>query len=476
MPYDGKITHSINNIGGLNLYVNHLANQDGDCHVAINVDSYPYGAKSKRPGYVTYLGTADGSAVNSLFSWQKDDGTTVFTYRASGSSLYYSVQGTGAWTLAGNGTISPGAHVGAAVLNNTLIVGDGVGSTRHSTNGSTFTNTTLAPIGEFLDQFQNRIYAGGTASTLFYSTTGDPTNWNTSGTSDSNSLTIPGAGKMGRVFRAYDRLIATKNSGLMFRWDGYNLVDVSTKLGPSSPYSVAEKEGYYFWLNRDGHFGYGGVKPQLLSNAVQPQIYNDSGSAVAGTTFTTAPATTHRYDYYVALGGSLTDDFANQTITNPILKYNYQKNEYLNYSFYNQPTAWHSYRAASGVQTLIFGDAGGQCYTFGGTALSDNGHPIESKLEFDIHLDTPVYDKKWNWLWAYFNPGCQAQMQIAIADSYADAAQRWVDLGDLSSGVARYRFPAGSRGKLLFVKIHDSSTNARFMFQGITVSAEAIII
>ncbi len=467
---------NINKIGGLNLYVSPLSNNDGEIGVGINVDSYPYGAKTKRPGYVTYLGTADGSAVNSLFSWTKDDGTTLFNYRASGSSLYYSLQGTGAWTLAGNGTISPGAHTGAAVLNNTLIIGDGVGSTRHTTNGTTFTNTTLAPIADSFAQFQNRVFANGTASALFYSTTGDPTNWNTSGTADSNSVTIPGAGKNLKVFRANDRLVAAKSSGLMYRWDGFQLVDVSTTLGPTSPYSVAEKEGYYFWLNRDGHFGYGGVRPELLSNAVQPQIYNDSGSAIPAANFDTNPAVVHRYDYFLSMGSSIYNDFSENTVSNAILKYNFQKNEYLNYSFYNLPTAYCSYKDATGAQKLIFGDSGGQCYTYGGTALSDNGHTIEAVIEFDIHLDAPMFDKKWNWLWAYFNPGCQAQMQVAIGNSYRDRDLKWQDIGSLSTGVGRFRFPQGSRGKLLFVRIHESSTNSRFTFQGLDIDANVVSV
>src|SRR3990170_3078965 len=297
------------NIGGINTYVNPLIEERTDNKAfltrAVNVDSYPYGGKSKRPGYITFLGTADGSAINSLFSWTKEDGTTLFNYRASGSSLYYSIQGTGAWTLAGNGT--------------------------------SFTNTTLAPIGEHFTQFQRRIYIGGTSSTLFYSTTNDATNWNTSGTSDSSSFTIPGAGKINKVINANNRLVATKNSGLVYRWDGYSLVDTSTSLGPTSPYSVSDAEGYFFWLNRLGHFGYGGDKPKLLSNAIQGQVYNNMGSGIAGANFTTAPGIVHKYDWLCAVG-TVTDDFTNEPVANAIIKYSFQKNEYLNYSFNNNPT------------------------------------------------------------------------------------------------------------------------------------------
>jgi len=459
------------NIGGLNTFLNPLDQKDGELIYALNVDSNPYGAKTKRHGYISFLGTADGSTPTTLFSWTKNDGTTEFLYRASGSSLYHSLQGTGAWTLSGGGTISAGAHVGHSVLDNTLICGDGVGSTRHTTNGTSFTNTTLAPVAEFFAQFQNRIFAGGTSSTLFYSTTGTASNWDTA--VDSSSLAIPGAGKINMVNNINDRIVTSKNSGIMHRWDGYNLVDVSTKLGPSSPYSVDEAEGYHFWLNRLGIFGYGGSKPQLLSNAIERQIYNNAGSGIAGATFGTAPGVVHRYDYYVA-AGTVTDDFAGRRIDNAIIKYSYQKNEFLNYEFAHFPTAFHSFVDTNGVAQLIFGASGGQCYQLSGTALSDAGSAIEAQMELVVHLGAPEVEKKWNKFWAFFNPGCQAKVQVAIGDTYQKEFQTWQELGASANGVMDISFPESSRGRLLFVKIYEESKDAPFTFYGMSVDADPI--
>ena len=145
------------NLGGLNLFLNPLLKKDGEAIRAVNVQSSSFGAKTKRTGYSTFLGTADGSAVNSLFSWTQDDGS-LFLYRASGAGLYHSVEGTGEWTMSGAGTITAGSAVGHAVSANVLIVGDGKGSTRHSTNGTSFTNTTLAPVASQFTQYQGRIY------------------------------------------------------------------------------------------------------------------------------------------------------------------------------------------------------------------------------------------------------------------------------------------------------------------------------
>lgn len=460
------------NLGGLNQYTNPLIKDDGELIHSVNVDSYPYGAKTKRSGYATHLGTADGSAVNSLFHWETNAGS-VYAYRASGSSLYYSVGGTGAWTLAGNGTISPGSHVGYAVLGNTLILGDGVGSTRHTTNGTAFTNTTLAPVSNTFAQYQGRIYAGGTASFLFYSTALDATNWNTSGTSDSSSLTIPGEGKIQKVFNAGDRIIATKTTGLMYKWDGYSLIDMSSSVGPTSPYSVADKEGFFTWLNQTGLYGYSGSFPQLISNAIQGQIYNRDNTGITGAAFGSAPAEFYKNDNYIAVG-TITNDLTKYTISDAIIKYDLQKNEFLNYSFNNAPTAFHSYKDATGLETMIFGDSTGQCYKLAGTATTDAGQPIEATMEFMSGFGDVDKQKEFRRFKGFFNPGSNAKVAIAVTSTFTKDTKKWVDLGDAKEGVVDYAFPSNSRGNLLFIKIYERSTDAPFTFYGYAVEGDIL--
>ncbi len=471
---------SFTNISGLNLYLNPLSREDGSLIRCVNVVSDQYGVKAKRPGYTTYLGTADGSAVNSLFSFYKNDGTQFWNYRASGSSLFYSAQGTGTWTLCGNGTITAGAKVRGAVLDNTLIICDGAGSTRHTTSGTSFTNTTLAPIATDLFQYQNRIYALGTSSDAFYSTTNDATNWNTSGTSDSSSVRIPGAGKLLRGFKANDRGVFTKNSGLVYRWDGYSLIDLSTKIGPASAEVVDQAEDYWFWTNQLGHFGYGGGRPQLLSNAVQKLFYNTSGSAAAGAAIKNSVGVVHQYDHFSTMG-SVTDDFTSETVVNTILKYDYQKNEYSEFSFSTAPTAFLSYKDTSNTPQMIFGDSSGQCYTYDGNAKSDNGTRIEAVMEFFSDCDAPELQKKYEFLDVFMNPNCQAHVQVSIGNTFTKQSKVWVDLvpdqvsgRDYSSGHLLYRLPQGSRGEMIFIKITDVSTTTPFLFYGMTLTYEFV--
>lgn len=461
MPSSGIITP-----GSLNLAVNPLVHKPGDMIRCLNVTNDQFGAKKKRSGYTTYLGTPDTTQVTSLFSFQLNNGTQFWNYRVSGGSLYYSTQGTGAWTICGGGTLTAGAFPGHAVLENTLIIGDGTVFTRHSTNGTSFGSTTAAPIASQFDDYQNRIYAIGTANSEFWSNVGTPTDW----TNDSSSINIPGPGRLHTLFKANDRLISSKNSGVIHRWDGFNLVDLATKLGPSSPQSVAEVEDFRFYLNRLGIFGYSGAKPELISNAVEKQIYNDLGSAITGTVFNNAPGVAHKYQYMLGLG-TVTEDVTNETIADCILVYDYQANDWMNWKFANRPYSWLSYQDASGDQQLIFGDNSGQCYTVSGTALNDNGATIEVVMEGVIHMNT-LLDKKWNWYRASFNPGCEAHIQVAISNTFTKGAKNWVDLGQALDGVVEYRFPAGSQGKFLFWKITEASRSARLQFYGFEYDAE----
>jgi hypothetical protein len=471
---------------GINTYINPLA-QDGQLIHSVNMISMPYGAKSKRPGYATFLGTPDTSQVQSLFAFQNigNDSSKVNLYRASGSALYYSAQGTGAWTLAGNGTISSGAHFGAVVGNGgtVLIGGDGVGSTRHTTDGTSFTNTTLAPVSEFWEEFQNRAYAAGTNSTLFYSTTNDITNWNLSGTADSSSFTVPGGGKLGKIFKTPDQLNAPKSTGQMYKWDGSSLIDMSTEYGPSSPYAVAKSEGYAFYINQFGNFGYNGQNPKLLSNAVQRYFYNRQNTGVLGSLFATIPAITHIHDYFASLG-TITDDFTQRQINNAILNYNFQKNEYLLWQMADNPTSYLSYVDANKSRQLVFGNSSGQCFQLDNTKTSDNGVAINTELVYLYTYGASAFDKKWNWLRLYFNPGCEVNIQAAFANTFTYQHLSWFDVVDHSpnpsqnaeDGIVEFRFPQGARSKLLFLRIYEASPNSQWTHYGTNLDADVLTI
>src|SRR3990167_3072988 len=468
-------------LGSLNLKVSPFLHANGELLRAVNVERDTIGAWKKRRGYVTYLGTPDNAQVTTLFSWRQNDDTTLLTYRKSGGTLYYSTAGTGSWTIAGNGTLTAASHVGHTVLDNILILGDGTAATRHSIGtlvgagggGTAFTATSGAPLAEHFTQYQGRVWAArgtsvtGTNTDMFYSTTGTATDW----TTDSSSIRIPGSGRVNALFKSNDRLVATKDLGQMYRYDGFNLVDLATDLGPTSAYSIGNVEDFRLYLNRRGVFGYGGNRPEIVSNPIQRQIYNNNGSAIAGTVFDNAPGVVHNYDYFASVG-TVTDDLTNETIADCVLKYDYQLNEWVNWKFANRPYAFHSFKDRNVDQQLIFGDNGGQCYQLSGTATTDNGNTIESVLEGVLHFGAPESEKKFNHIWAFTNPGCQAKIQVAVADTFTKSKLNWVDLKATGDGITECKFPQGFQGKLLFWKLYEASRNAPWNFHGFTVDVD----
>lgn len=497
------------NIQSVSTYNNSLQ-FDGQLVHAVNTVGFPYGGMSKRPGYGTFLGTL-GAQVNSLFSYSPyptGAGTQLFVYAAAGSLLNYSAQGTAPWAVAqgstggdSGGTITNGNHVGYSALNNVLIIGDGAGSTRHTTNGTQFTNTSLAPIAQYISQFHNRIYTSdGTSGNLQYSVTNDATNWNTGGTSDSSSFVVPNEGGILNHFVAGDRLNIVKQRGDMFNWDDTTLVDMSTKYGPSSPWAVTNIDDTWYYLNQYGIFTFDGATKSLISNPIQRQFYNKNNTGIGTASWGTAPGVGHIWDYMVAVG-TITDDFTGRTIPNAIIRYDFQKNQFTNWSFNDAPTAFHSYYDLSQKRQLIFGNATGQVFQLDPTKTSDNGAPIQTEMVFlftyasqnesfsptsAATLLGSSYEKKWNWIRLFFNPGDEVNIQYSFTNTLTYQHQKWSEVintsnrtGDywqVSDGVVEMRFPMDPnnipRSRFLFVRIYDNSDSSAWQYMGAQIDAE----
>src|SRR3990167_4263732 len=456
------------NLGGLNLKLSPFLQREGEMSRCVNVENDMIGAKKKRPGYTTYL-TSLGTEIKNLFNWTRDNGTQFWNYAFAGGTLFYSQQGTGALTVCGNGTLTANeAKIGNVSVHGTLLmVGDGTAVTRHSTDGTSFTNTTSAPLASQFVHYQDRVHALGSVA-LHWATTGTPTDW----TSDSSSIDIPGGGAPYVAYKASDRIMVGKTTGDMYRYDGYSVFDLSTDLGPTTK-SIPEVEDFKFLLNRQGVFASSGGVPEIVSNPIERQIYNDNGSGVVGTVFDNAPGIAHKYDILYSVG-TVTDNLTDETINRNIIKYDYQLDEWSNWQFNDRPTAFGTYVDTAGDKQLLFGDITGQCYTFGGTNNTDNGAAVESVMEGVLHLNAPETDKKFNYIWAFGNPGCQAHVQVAIASTFTKAKKKWVGLGEFNDGIAELRFPPGSEGKLLFWKVYEASLNTRFHFYGFSLDWDLV--
>jgi hypothetical protein len=255
---------------------------------------------------------------------------------------------------------------------------------------------------------------------------------------------------------------------------------MATRLGPSSPYSIGEVEDYRFWMNRLGIFTSNGNKPQLISNPIQRQIFNHSGSGIASDIFDTLPGGVHEYDYKVSIG-TVTDDFTGITIPNAVINYDYKHNEFIDYTYYDFPTAYHSFKNASGVQTMIFGNASGQVFQVDDSYHSDNGHPIDGAMMMLLHGNMPHYRKDFEYIEFYVSPGCGASIQYAVVDIPQTGKQWlvqgptiWHPLGDVHDGFTLFRFPPETRGRLMYIKIFESSKQPPWQIYSIHYSFTAM--
>lgn len=486
---------------------------DGQLVHGLNVTGFPFGSLSKRPGYSSYLGTL-GAQITTLFSFYNSSGTQLFTYAASGSKLYYSTQGTGAWTQASPGTIANNAYVGNAIMTQGasgtqfLCIGDGVNTMWTSSNGTSFTQPGSAPIAQYLAPFHNVMYTtDGTTNALQASSPEDPTDWSSSGTSSSTTYYVSNFGACENIFVAGNYLIITRNKGNIFTWDDTTMIDTSTIYGPSSPRSLAQIDDYWFYLNNFGITGFDGATKTVLSNPIQRQFYNRQGNGIANASFGTAPGASW-YWYYLAAVGTVQDDFTRKQIANAVVQYDYQKNQWFDWSFANAPTAMHSYYDTNNIRQMIFGDATGQAYKLDLTKTSDNGSPIETEAIFIFTYaqqstafsptsasaqSASSYEKKWNWLRLFFNPGDEVSIQYAFSNTMNLQHVKWSEprlsretgqsIGDwfqVSDGVVEMRFqdnPSNPRrSRFLFLRIYDYSATSQWQYHGAQIDAEIQLI
>lgn len=459
--------YTIKSFGGINTNLNPLLQPEGTLFTCVNFDSDPIGAKTKRPGITTFLNNPDSSQVNNIFEF--DAGTIHYLYRMSGTVCYYfDVNNPGtAWTVMGNGTFTGGGRIGQTVLYDTMIAGNGVGSTRHTTNGTSFTNTTLAPLSRFWTNNFGRVYAANN-QTLFWSSANDATNWQTSGTSDSSSIQLPGGGTANGLFTTYNRVVATKSSGIMHRWDSYSRETVPGRLAPTSQWASVDLDDLRLYANRKGAYSFTGSYPKLISRPVEKQFYNSDQSGIPGNLFNDLAGGEFNYVYYLS-EGSYTDPMTGNSLNNAVLVYDYLHNEYSNYQWPFTPTSYGEYTDADGYRWQLLGDSTGQVYKVNGTATSDSGTAIEAYMEGFTYFGKDWSDKEVYRAWVHTNPGCQAKLQMSMTDNLFENSRKWFDVADLSRGITYVEFPKNqNRGKYCFYRFYESSLDDPWTLYAIT--------
>lgn len=458
---------SIKNFGGINTKVNPLLQPDGSLLTSVNLASDPIGAKTKRGGLEEFLDNPDNSQVNNLFTFSS--GTLNYLYRMSGTiCYYYEIGGTAdSWTPVANGTFTGGGRVGHTTLYDTMILGNGLGSTRHTTNGTSFTNTSLAPLAPYWSQLFGRVYAAND-QTLFWSSANDATNWQTSGTSDSSSIQLPGGGTANGLFSTYNRIIASKSSGIMHRWDSFSREQVPGNLAPTSDSAVADMDDLKLYANRLGIYSFTGNYPKLISRPIEKQFYNQENTGIPGTLFSQLAGGEYQYNYYLSQG-SFTDPMTGYSLDRAVAVYDYLNNQYGNYQWPILPTAYGEYIDENGQSWQLIAGTSGQVYRVNPTLASDSGEAIEAYMEGFSVVGKDYKDKKIYRAWVHTNPGCQAKLQISMTNNIYETTRKWFDVGDLSRGVTYVEFPQDmNRGKYLFYRFYESSSDTPWTIYGIT--------
>lgn len=467
------MNYSITTFRGVKQNLSPLNHTDGDLLVCQNLDSYPIGAKTKRCGYTTYLGTLP-NRVNSLFSWQKPSTGDLFLYAASNNGLYHSIEGTGDWTISGNGTITsviPG--VGHASLDDYLIIGDGAGSTRHTTNGTSFTNTTLAPVGNKMCEFNQRIYIGGTNNYLYASELGSAAGWDTTTTNPSFSEPITGRGTISAVRNVNGEVLTTKSGGAMVHFDGYQKYQNPSSMGPISPWSMDEYNGIWFWINRDGMIAHD-TYPKVISRPVQDLFYSNFGTGVSYSYLQSGPGVVYKDDYMVSVA-NITSQLVPETVNDMVIKYNVPSNEFSWYKYAVRPYAFHRFIDRSGNEQLLFGENNsGQVYIRSGTATSDNGTAITARMMGFLDFGDPKKEKIVKEVAALTSPGCGATLQIAMSNTLDLNSLNWHTFPDLHSGYTAYSPPKPLRGRYCFYRLTESSTDKPFTFYSLMFDIDPI--
>lgn len=465
------------NLRNLNTGKNPMLLDDGELIQAVNVDSTPFGAKTKRPGLTQYLGTLSAQRAESLFSFAQGTNTssayTFWNYIQENSVLFYSVNGTGVWTVVGNGTFPTTGPLMSSVLADTLIVGDPEGTVRHTANGTSLTNTSGPPAPGAMAEYHQRIYIGGYySSNLFWSNVGTASDW----TNDSSSILIPGPGRIRSLYKSIDdKLMIGKETGELYSWDEVNLEKVSKENGPSSRRSLAVADDKYYYLNWKGVYRQDIGLPTQISAPVENYINDRSGSAIPAAHFGTAQGGAYGDKYYCTIGSATPDSVLGSS---SVLVYDTRMNDWSLYSSQITFNSYLSFVNSVGSNQFVVGNStagthAGIAYTFNGTQTSDANFPIYSVIEAVFHAKT-LQEKKWNYLWALFNPGCEANIQIATANSFREADKNWLDIGDTKTGVVEFKFPEGSRSRFLFIKVTDSTTTIPFIWYGYEVDFDFV--
>lgn len=367
------------------------------------------------------------------------------------------------------------------ILSNKLIIGNGGDQTVYY-DQSVFTALTAAPIAKYWTNIYGRAVAAGvetSPSAIYGSKTEDPTSWVNDATDPSSgwsALVDPdNNGAITGIEKKAGRIIVHKEGGLYkIIFDEYGvpqeIVDMENEASTLSNASIVASGEYNYYLSETGVFRGQGSNPDIVSlplgDLFDNITYANGIASVAGVLG----------DFVYWSVGNITEDdvFGGRTYTNCVITYNKRTEEWTLDTLAHAPTAYASFRNASNVLQLFFGDSAGNTFVFDGsttdgmTLVGADGTPIDGELRWTPNaFGDPAAVKTYGTIFFRSEPGVAAEIAV-IADHY-DV----VSIGSLSQGFVDATIPDTLQNtRELEVVIYDTSRRAASRIYGFTIEVQ----
>ena len=405
----------------------------GEWKKIVNWDIDKKGCLTKRRGYEKILDAPDDSEILSLIPFEIDSAGKLIMINSTGKLYVANPATDSTWGSPKLTGLNTSARWTATVLhdssgNPVMILGNGY-TTYKTSDASTFSTVSGAPLAKYWTSFQERVFGAGVPAdkdVLHWSSIGDATDWSTVSPSDSSSLNIDkhNGGTIQQIATINDRVVIWKKDRIK-RYDEEYLRTVRASNGLDAPYSVSEVDGIAFTLDRNAIRMYDGSVPFEISEKIKDLIEGiDFSSAnqerIHGEVF--------RSKYYLAVGDITDED--DKTIENAWIIYDYDKNAFWLYSLENKVTALTKLLCSDGVERLYFGSENGQVYQmFSGD--TDDATEIDARMEghifYPVSPEIFVQPKEFIVASKYGN-----EMKVQLVDDYSDNV---VTIGECSKPI-----------------------------------------
>lgn len=417
---------------GLNLGVSQYLNKNGEARDALNCDFSILGELARHLGYEDYGTGLDASDVLGLYDFNTTAGVKKWLAK-TGTKLYYSSGGGGAWAEALTGLTS-GTEVSFATHLDTVIVGGISDAPRKSTDGTSFSLLGGSPpTAKFWVTFDNKVYAlhlVGATSRMQWSGDGTIEVWDANSVQDVTTNIGVGDEITGATVNNNNLLIYKNYS--TWKWDTSELRCIHATVGCRASDSIATIDDWSFWLGHKGIMATNGGKPFRISKPVKPFI--DAISDI------TAPVGWAEDNFFYLYIGTVTVAGIG-TITHCLLSYDYDNNVW-SYKSLNHAVKKAAILTTSGnVRSAYFGDDAGQVFKFK-TGNNDNGQPIPFKWVGSPYMSGyPHLQKDYKYLYVYLDGTANTGIDVYYSLDFQDFKK----LGTATKTITELAFPAGTK-------------------------------